>query len=106
VAKKKRFNYIRKQLAPGTWFDVITALISFLMMMACLVVSTLMKGQGPMTLGAIGLTSIVIAIYTIFNVFSVDRNPDFNYLPATMAGVTATSIIFIWIILLLVGLYY
>ncbi len=105
VAKKKRFNYIRKKLAPGTWFDVLTAIVAFLMLMSCIVTATVMKGQGPMTLGAIGLSSIVVAIYTLFNVFSVERQPDYNYLPANMAAVTSGAVILLWIFLLLVGLF-
>ncbi len=106
MAKKKRFNYIRKKIAPGTWHNIATVLVSFILTISCIVTATVMKGQGPMVLGAIGLSSIVAAIYTIFNVVSAERKPDYNYLPATIAGATAGIIIFIWILLLLIGLFY
>lgn len=106
MAKKKRFNYIRKKLAPGTWYDIATVLISFILLMSCIAASAVMKGQGPMVLGAIGVSSIVAAIYTIFNVVSVEKNPDYNYLPTSMAGIIAGIIIIIWILLLVIGLFY
>ncbi|ETP72405.1 hypothetical protein UYO_1616 [Lachnospiraceae bacterium JC7] len=104
MAKKKRFNYIRKKLAAGTWFRVIITIISFGLLVACITASTLMGGQGPMYVGALGLTSVVFAVYAVFDMIPHVKDPEKNYIPARMAGFASGFILLIWMFLIVVGL--
>ena len=104
MAKKKRFNYIRKKLAEGTWFRVIITILSFMLLTVCIAVSTVMGGQGPMYVGALGLTSVVLAVYAVFDMIPSVKDPEKNYTPARMAGIASGIIFFIWIFLIIVGL--
>ncbi|SFG31631.1 hypothetical protein [Oribacterium sp. WCC10] len=104
MAKKKRYNYIRKKLAPGTWFRIFTTVLSYLLLVACIVISTLKQGNGPMIVGALGLSSIIMAVYTILDMFSRIKDPEMNYIPVRIAGVTSLIIIIIWLFLIGIGL--
>jgi len=104
VANKKRFNYIRKKIAPGTWFGVITAVLSFVLLVSCITISTYMEGNGPLIIGALGMSSVVMAFYTVFISIVFEKDPECNYLPKKVTGFVAGIILILWIILFILGL--
>lgn len=106
MANKKRYNYIRKKIAPGTWFKVMTAILSFVLLVSCIVISTYMEGKGPLFIGAMGISSIIMAIYTVFNSMVFEKDPECNYIPLQVAGIAAGIIVILWVILLLLGLFF
>ncbi|OON87719.1 hypothetical protein BXO88_03370 [Oribacterium sp. C9] len=103
MEKKKRFNYIRKKLADGTWFRVIITVISFILLVACLAVSTVMEGKGPMYVGAMGMTSVIFAVYAVLDMIPRAKDPEKNYLPSRIAGSISGLIVIIWISLIVIG---
>ncbi|MBE6004825.1 MAG: hypothetical protein E7232_12225 [Lachnospiraceae bacterium] len=103
MAKKKRFNYIRKKLAGGTWFRIIITVLSFAFLVACVTASTMMKGEGPMYVGALGLTSVIYAVYAVLDMIPGVRDPEKNYIPSRIAGFTAGLILIIWVCLIVIG---
>ena len=106
MANKKRYNYIRKKIVPGTWFRVMTAIISFVLLVSCIVISTCMEGQGPLFVGALGISSIIMAVYTVFKSMVFEKDPECNYIPLYVAGIAAGIIVILWVILLLLGLFF
>lgn len=101
--KKKRFNYIRKKIARGTWFRIGVTVISFILLLYCIASSVLLEGKGPLYIGAIGMTSVVLALFSVFDMVPQKKDPERNYLPARIAGFTSGIIVFIWIFLIISG---
>ena len=60
MAKKKRYNYIKKKIARGTVPCILTMLLALGLLLATLALSVHFQGQGPMLLGALGFSSIVM----------------------------------------------
>lgn len=106
MGKKKRFNYIRKKLAKGTWFRIVITILSFALLVYCIAVSVLMEGKGALNIGAIGLTSVVCALFSVFDMIPRVKDPERNYLPAQLAGFTSGIIVVIWIFLIVVGVVF
>ena len=106
MATKKRYNYIRKKIAPGTWFRVVTAVLSFVLLVSCISISTYMEGNGPLMIGAMGISSVIMAFYTVFNSMIFEKDPECNYLPMKVAGIIAGIIVILWVILLILGLFF
>ena len=106
MANKKRYNYIRKRIAPGTWFRVLTALLSIALLVSCITISAYMEGKGPLMIGALGISSIIMAFFTVFNSMIFEKDPECNYLPIKVAGIAAGIIVILWVILLSLGLFF
>ena len=66
MTKKKRYNYIKKKIARGTWPCILTMLLALGLLLATLALSVHFQGQGPMLLGALGFSSIVMSILSIY----------------------------------------
>ena len=63
-------------------------------------------GQGPLFVGALGISSIIMAVYTVFNSMVFEKDPECNYIPLHVAGIAAGIIVILWVILLLLGLFF
>ena len=104
MEKKKRFNYIRKKLAKGTWFRIVITILSFVLLVYCIAVSVLMEGKGALNIGALGLTSVICALFSLFDMIPRVKDPEKNYLPAQLAGFTSGIIVVIWIFMIVIGI--
>ncbi len=104
MGKKKRFNYIRKKLAKGTWFRIVITVLSFALLVYCIAASVLMEGKGALNIGALGLTSVICALVSLFDMIPRVKDPERNYLPAQLAGFTSGMIVVIWIFMIVMGI--
>ena len=104
MAKKKRYNYIKKKIARGTWPCILTMLLALGLLLATLALSVHFQGQGPMLLGALGFSSIVMSIFSIYFLILALHDSEKNYLPVRIGGILATCVLLVWIIFLALGL--
>ena len=63
----------------------------------------MMKGQGALYIGALGLMSVIYAAYAVLDMIPRVRDPEKNYLPSRIAGFTSGFILIIWICLIVIG---
>lgn len=104
MAKKKRYNYIKKKPAAETWACALTAVLSVLLLVLSIGISVYLQGQGPLLLGALGISSAVMSIFSLLHMLHALRDPEKNYLPVRIAGAAAGIVLLIWILLMVVGL--
>lgn len=104
MTKKKRYNYIKKKIARGTGPCILTMLLALGLLLAPLALSVHFQGQGPMLLGALGFSSIVMAIFSIYFLILALHDSEKNHLPVRIGGILATCVLLVWIILLTLGL--
>lgn len=104
MKKKKRYSYIRKKLATGTWRCIATAAVSFVLLLFCLSVAVWRQGEGPMTLGALGLSSFLAALLSLLGAAGALRDKGSNMLPAKIAGSAALVLVLLWIALIFLGI--
>ncbi len=105
MAKKKRYNYIKKKPASGTRACVLTALLSLLLFVLAVGISVYRQGQGPLLVGALAISSAVMSIFSLGYMLAALRDPGKNYLPVRIAGGVAGLLFLVWIFLLVVGLH-
>ena len=103
MAKKKRYNYIKK-IARGTWPCILTMLLALGLLLATLALSVHFQGQGPMLLGALGFSSIVMTLFSLYFLILALHDSEKNYLPVRIGGILATCVLLVWIIFLALGL--
>ena len=104
MTTKKRYNYIKKKLAQGTWPSIFTAILSFLLMGASIMLSVLHEGKGPLVLGALGASSMVMALFGLFYMIAALHDEDKNYLPVKISGTVNAALLVAWIVLIAAGL--
>lgn len=103
LAKQKRYNYIRRKPAAGTWPAVLTAAAGFLILAACIVISVRQMGNGPLSLGALGITSIMLSGFSVYHMFCAGRDTGKNAVPAKAAGILSLIVLLIWIFVIFIG---
>ncbi|HBP25142.1 MAG TPA: hypothetical protein DD632_07145 [Oribacterium sp.] len=103
MAKKKRYNYIKKKTARGTVPCILTMLLSLGLLLTALILSVYFQGQGPMVLGAIALTSMVMALFSLYYLLRALHDPERKYTLARIGGILSGCILLIWIGLLVIG---
>ena len=101
---KRRFNYIRRKPASGTRRAVFSGFGSLILLLLCLLLSVREKGQGPLLLGALGLSSLLAAVFSIFCAFYGLQERDRNRTGVRIAGACSTLIALLWAVLIFVGL--
>lgn len=104
MAKKKRYNYIKKKIARGTVPCILTMLLSLGLLLAALALSVHFQGQGPMVLGALALTSIVMALFSLYYLIRALHDPERKYTPVRIGGMLAACILVVWIALIALGI--
>lgn len=104
MKKKKRYSYIRKKLAIGTWRCIATVAVSFVLLLFCLFVAVWRQGEGPMVLGALGLSSFLAALLSALGAAGALRDKGSNMLPAKIAGSIALVLVLLWIALIFLGI--
>ena len=104
MAKKKRYNYIKKKIARGTWPCILTMLLALGLLLVTLALSVHFQGQGPMLLGALGFSSIVMSILSIYFLILALHDSEKNYIPARIGGILAICVLLVWIIFVVLGL--
>lgn len=104
MTTKKRYNYIKKKLAQGTWPSIFTAFLSLCFMMVAIGMSFLYKGEGPLIVGALGVSSMVMALFGLFYMFDAFHDENRNYLPVKISGLFSGMMVLFWVILLVLGL--
>ena len=104
MATKKRYNYIKKKIARGTWPCILTMLLALGLLLATLALSVHFQGQGPMLLGALGFSSIVMSGFSIYFLILALHDSEKNYLPVRIAGILAACVLLVWIIFIALGL--
>ncbi len=104
LKNKKRYSYIRKKLSIGTWQSIATVAVSFVLLLFCLGVAVWRQGEGPMVLGALGLSSFLAALLSVFSTAGALRDKGSNMLPAKIAGSIALVLVLLWIALIFLGI--
>lgn len=103
MAKKKRYNYIKKKLARGSYPAVAAVLLSLLLLVLCVGVSVWYQGEAPMFVGALGLSAMVAALWGLYYTLQAFRDEDKNFIVAKAAGGGAAFLLLLWLIIILVG---
>ena len=101
---KRRYNYIRKKPASGTRRAVLAGLGSLMLLLLCLLLSVREKGQGPLLLGALGLSSLLAAGFSLFHAFYGMQERDRNRTGVRIAGAGSALIALLWVVLIFAGL--
>ena len=104
MAKKKRYNYIKKKIARGTWPCILTMLLALGLLLATLALSVHFQGQGPRLLGALGFSSIVMTIFSLYFLILALHDSEKNYVPVRIGGIIAACVLLVWIIFIALGL--
>ncbi len=104
MKKKKRYSYIRKKLSAGTWQCIATAAVSFVLLIFCLGAAVWRQGEGPMVIGALGLSSFLSALLSVLHMVGALRDKGSNMLPAKIAGSVASVLVLLWIALIFLGI--
>lgn len=104
VAKKKRYNYIHKSIARGTIPSILSVLASLATLTVTISLAAMSQGQGPMLLGALGITSMIFSVFALIHLVTALKDEGRNYLPVKIAGFIAGVILLIWITIIFVGL--
>lgn len=104
MAKKKRYNYIRKKIARGSFPAIGADVASFLLLVLAVVISVRMQGNGPMVLGAIGVTSVVAACFGAYLALTALRDEDRSFILAKAAGIAAAVLLVLWVMIIVIGL--
>lgn len=100
----KRYSYIRKGLAYGTWQAAAAAGISALLMLLALAISVINQGSGPLLVGALGISSLLSAVISLNYSLSGIREKKKNRLWAALAGAGSGVITLFWVVLIFVGI--
>ena len=103
MAKKKRYNYIKKKIARGTWPCILTMLLALGLLLATLALSVHFRGQGPMLLGALGFSSIVMTLVSLYFQILALHDSEKNYVPVRIGGILAACVLLVWIIFIALG---
>ncbi len=104
LKKKKRYSYIRKKLSIGTWQSIATVAVAFVLLVFCLGLAVWQQGEGPMVIGALGLSSFFAALLSISSTAGALRDKGSNMLPAKLAGSIALVLVLLWIALIFLGI--
>ena len=104
MAKKKRYNYIKKKIARGTWPCILTMLLALGLLLAAVALSVYFQGQGPMVLGALAFMSIVMSIFSIYYLILALHDSEKNYVPVRIGGILAVLVLMVWIMFIALGL--
>lgn len=103
AAKKKRYNYIRKKLAKGSFVAVGADVVSLALLFLCVGASVRMQGNGPMVLGALGISSMVAALWGAWLAISALRDKNKNLVVVKAAGIGAAVLIVLWVLIVIIG---
>lgn len=104
MAKKKRYNYIKKEIAKGSYQALTAAVISLLLLIFSLIFSVVRMGEGPLLLGAVGLCSIMAAVWSLYYMIQAHRDENKNFYLAQGSGAAAVLLIVIWTVIVIIGL--
>ena len=104
MQKKKRYNYIKKKIAHGTWPAILTVALALVLLLGTIALSVHFQGQGPMLLGALALTSIVMSLFSMYYFVLALHDAEKNYVPVRIAGMVAVLVLVAWMLLLALGL--
>ncbi len=101
---KKRYSYIKKKLSRGTWLSLGLGGLSLLLFILCLVLSVFFEGEGPLLIGALGLSSLLCSGTSLTVVLQNYGEKNRNRTGIRIAGIGSGVLTFLWIILIFVGL--
>lgn len=99
-----KVSYIRHPFAKNSYFSLILAVLSLLLIVGAMVLSVRSAGQGGMVTGALGFSSIAAAAMGIwFGILSFTEKEK-NYILAKIGLVLALIVLIFWLMVIIVGL--
>lgn len=104
MEKEKRYNYIRKKTAKGTAASAGCGALSLILLCLTVGLAVYYQGSGPAVLGALGFSSIVMAVFGMVFSLSAEADRSANRLLSRMAGGSSAVLLLIWCFLALAGI--
>ena len=100
----RRYNYIRKKLAAGTWLALASMAVSFLLTVISVLFAAGRRGEGPLFLGALGLSAILFALECLGLFLPALSRRRGNLLPTRIAALISVLLLLFWLAAVLLGL--
>lgn len=101
---EKKYSYIRKSYAGNGIISLVLAVLSLLLMLGVLWMSVRAGGNSGMTAGALGFSSMVMALMSLWFMRLGFLEPDRDYLFAKIGGIASAVLLLIWICVVAAGL--
>ncbi|MDO4265357.1 MAG: hypothetical protein Q4C63_02695 [Eubacteriales bacterium] len=101
--KEKKYSYIKKPYARSGFYCFFLSVLAVLLFSAAMGFSLHAGGSGGMNAGALGFSSMVMALMSLWFMWLSFREPERNYIFSKTGGVLSGILVLIWIGILIVG---
>lgn len=101
---KKRYNYIKKKFSSGSFPALGAFAAALLLLLLCLGISVYRGGEGPLLIGALGFSSLLSAVISLYYAVQGLQEKDRNRIMVSIFGGLSGVLTLFWIILIFVGI--
>ena len=102
--EKKKYSYIKKKFAVNGFYSLGVSVLSLLLFAAAMLTGVSTAGNGGIVLGALGLSSFLMALMSLRFAFLSIREEGRNRIFALGSGVFDLIMILVWTALTVLGL--
>ena len=102
--KEKKYSYIKKPYARSGFYCFSLSVFALLLFLLTMWLSLRAGGSGGMNTGALGFTSMVMLVFSLWFMRLSFQEKEHNYLFAKIGGCLSGVLLLIWIGILIVGI--
>ncbi|MGI6079730.1 MAG: hypothetical protein ACOYBV_01960 [Candidatus Avilachnospira sp.] len=101
--EKKKYSYIKKKFAVGGFYALGVTLISLLLLFFALLQGISTAGNAGVNIGALGISSILMALMSLKFAVEARREENRNYIFALISGGADITVILLWAAIIIAG---
>ncbi len=102
---KNRISYVKNPLARNSFLCLGLGIISLGLGAAAMCISVAAAGQGGLNTGALGFSSLLAALFSLWYGFLSFREKDRNYILARIGIGLGVVLTIVWLVIIITGIF-
>ena len=102
---KNRISYVKNPLARNSFLCLGLGIISLGLGAAAMCISVAAAGQGGLNTGALGFSSLLAALFSLWYGFLSFREKDRNYILARIGASLGGVLVIVWLVIIITGIF-
>lgn len=103
MKRQNKISYVKKPLAVHSFYSLGLSIAALLLFAGGMYLSVSSQGNGGMTVGAVGLSSILFTLFSLWYSFQAFMEKEKNYILAKISGGAGIVLLIVWLVMIIVG---
>lgn len=102
---KNRISYVKNPVAKNSFPSLGLSIVSLGLGAAAMYISVTLAGQGGLNTGALGFSSLVFALMSLWYGFLSFREKERNYILARIGASLGGVLVIVWLVIIITGIF-